>query len=257
MRTSNLKPIIALTALALSLIGASFFSTAQSQTANASTTKAWKTVVVDADKSDVEGTKDTIRLSRGARFDDKDAPNKRPLDSPDSSPSTEVRSNLPPYWVRIPAIPVEESDTVFVGKIVSFQPYFSNDHTHLYTEISLGVETLLKDRTQKAQEGRSVPVLLRGGRLRLPGGRIIEDDFAPTSFRLEQNCRYVLFLRYVPNGDFFQAVKSWELHNSSVVPTANEDIVDAKTGKSSYAAMSEAEFIRAVTEAITSQRFNK
>ncbi len=66
--------------------------------------------------------------------------------------------------------------------------------------------------------------------------------------------RYLLFLQYVPSGDFYGAIKSWELLDGKALPCNPEDVAKARKGVSKYAGMDEEQFIRAVTEAIASQK---
>jgi hypothetical protein len=162
-----------------------------------------------------------------------------------SSNTANREGRFPPYFVRTPAIPIQESDAVIVGTVKSVQPYLSNDHTHLYTEFSIAVDQTIKDIPNRAEPGEVIPVVVRGGKMRLQDGRVIEEK-PFTNFTIAVGSRYVFFLRYNNTGQHFAIAKSWELKNGAVIPTAHEDQMDARQGKREYVSMTEQSFIQAV-----------
>jgi hypothetical protein len=224
-------------------LGASVLSFSGQTTENSPTPDAWKQSAFDISQSDLTGKKDALRQERSALFDDK-RPDARKLDSAASDP-VHRQGSFPPYFVRTPAIPVPESDAVIVGTVKSVQPYLSNDHTHLYTEFSIAVEQTIKDISNRATQGEVIPIVVPGGKMRLQDGRVIEEK-PFTNFTIAVGSRYVFFLRYNNTGQNFAVAKSWELKNGAVIPTAHEDRMDAREGKSEYASMSEQSFIQAV-----------
>jgi len=223
-------------------LGASVSFSGQT-TENTPTPDAWKQSAFDISQADLTGKKDAVRQERSALFNDKrpDAPR---LDSTAPDP-VHREGRFPPYFARTPAIPVQESDAVIVGTVKSLQPYLSSDHTHLYTEFSIAVEQTIKDVSDRATQGEVIPVVIRGGKMRLHDGRVIEEK-PFTNFIIAVGSRYVFFLRYNNTGQHFAIAKSWELKNGAVIPTAHEDQMDAREGKREYASMTEQSFIQAV-----------
>lgn len=189
---------------------------------------------------------DAVRSERSEVFNSKNT-NARKLDSPKQSDG-QAQGSFPPYFVRIAAIPTQESNTIVLGTVNSVAPFFSADHTHLYTEFTVSIESVMKDSSGVAKDGGTIAVDVRGGRATLANGRTVEDRMFK-NFLLASGGRYVLFLRYVRQGAFFTVIKSWELKNGAAVPTSHEDLLDAEAGKSRYAGMPESNFLKAVRQA--------
>ena len=188
------------------------------------------------------GKKDIARQERSTAFNDQrpDAPK---LDSPMTKLDS-THGSFPPYFVRTPAIPIQESDAVVVATVNSVQPYFSGDHTHLYTEFSLTVDEQIKDLSGQAKVSETIPVVIRGGKMRLTDGRVLEERPAYKNFTIAVGSHYLLFLRYNSAGRYFTVAKSWELKNGAVIPTAHEDQMDAKEGKTKYSSMTDKTLIK-------------
>lgn len=225
----------------LALIGGSY-TWAQSVPPISPTPESWKQSIHDISEADQTGQKDVVRQERSAAFNDKrpDAPK---LDSLETKKGP-IYQSAPPYFVRMPAIPVQESDAVVVATVAAVQPYFSGDHTHLYTEFGLTVDEQIKDTTGHAKVGQSIPIIIRGGRMRLSNGRVIEEKPAFTNFSISVGSRYLLFLHYNSTGQYFAVTKSWELKNGGIIPTAHEDQIDEREGKSPYSSMTEGKLIQ-------------
>ena len=226
----------------LALIGGSYIC-AQSTLPISPSPESWKQSTHNISEADQTGQRDVVRLERSAAFNDKrtDAPK---LDSLESRKGLTYQS-APPYFTRIPAIPVRESDAVVVATVTAVQPYFSSDHAHLYTEFSLTVDEQIKDIPGRAKAGETIPIVIRGGKMRLADGRVIEEQLAFTNYSIAVGSRYLLFLSYSTSGQYFTVIKSWELKNGGIIPTAHEDQMDAREGKSQYTAMTDVNLIRA------------
>jgi len=194
----------------LALIGGNY-ALAQSTPPISPTPESWKQSTHDISEADTTGQKDVVRQERSAAFNDK-RPNAPKLDSAEPKKGL-IYQSAPPYFVRTPAIPVKESDAAVVATVDAVQPYFSGDHTHLYTEFSLTVDEQIKDTTGLAKVGQSIPIVIRGGRVRLANGRVIEEKAAFTNFSISVGSRYLLFLRYNSTGQYFVVAKSWEFKN--------------------------------------------
>jgi len=226
---------------------------AQISPATTSTPERWKSVTKDADPRDLSGQLTPLEQKRALLFNDKSGSKKKPFDSPEPAMANVHTSNLAPAFLRLSPVPVQESDTVIIGQILSFQPHSSADHTHLYTELTIRVEQRMKGAEQ-ADAGKTIALLFRGGRLRLPGGREISEEFVPSNYHLAENTRYVMFLNYFAPMDCFQVVKTWELRNGKAVPTAMEDVAEANNRNSRYASINEGDFIQLIKQALELNR---
>jgi hypothetical protein len=248
-RMQNIAIPLRLCAIAIAL---GLVAIAQIPASTTATPETWKSTTLNADPRDLNGQQDLLHQKRALIFNEKSNPDKKPLDSTKPVTAKELKSsNFAPAFLRMPPIPVQESDTVIVGQLVSLQPHFSADHTHLYTEMTIQVEERMKGGN-KTVAGQSISIVVGGGRLRLPDGREISENFVPSNYRLAENTRYVMFLNYYAPLDCFQVVKTWELQSDKVIPTASEDIADARQGSSRYSSLSEATFLQAIKEAVES-----
>jgi hypothetical protein len=216
---------------------------AQSISPISPTPESWRQSTHDISEADKTGQRGVVRQERCAAFNDKrpDAPK---LDSLEPRKAL-TQQSAPPYFTRIPAIPVRDSDTVVVATVTAVQPYFSSDHAHLYTEFNLTVDKQIKDIPRRAKAGDTIPIVIRGGRMRLADGRVMEEQAAFTNYSIAVGSRYLLFLSYNVSGQYFTVIKSWELKNGGIIPTAHEDQMDARQSKSQYAGMTDSTFIHA------------
>ena len=98
--------------------------------------------------------------------------------------------------VRLPALPVERSAAVVIGAVRSAHAYLTPDKTGIYSEFQVSTETVIKnDPNNMIKDGATITVERRGGRVRMPSGRIV------ISWVSHQNMprvggRYLLFLTH-------------------------------------------------------------
>jgi hypothetical protein len=136
---------------------------------------------------------------------------------------------------------------VALVQFANFTTIRSASGRSVYTEVTMNVEQVLKDPSGTVQRGKALPVALGGGTLRLPSGRILQwslrlgDDDG-----IEPGHRYVAFLHYQKEGEYFEWMKSWDVSSGVAVPTDPCDIRKAKEGTSGFAGMSEDNFVAAV-----------
>lgn len=123
--------------------------------------------------------------------------------------------------VRLPALPVERSAAVVIGRVNSARAYVTPDKTGIYSEFQVATDTVIKnDLNNMIKEGAAIIVERRGGRVRMPSGRIV------ISWVSHQNMprvggRYLLFLTHqfeTPNDtpkDFY-LLTGYELRDGQV-----------------------------------------
>ncbi len=210
--------------------------------------KSWKNVPCEVAPESSDARLRALRRARDAVFDDPTGM-KRPEDlAPNPSASRGRSAGFP---LELPPLPVSESDAVIIGKVVRYQPYFSNDRTAIYHELTVEIQSVLKDKSYRAVGGDTLAILGEGGSLRLPDGRIFT-DFVPPQIQddIRVGGRYVLFLLYRSNGDYFARLKAWELRAGRVVPMAFSDLRKAQAGKLPLAGMPEAAFLAEVRDSV-------
>jgi hypothetical protein len=123
--------------------------------------------------------------------------------------------------VRLPALPVDRSAAVVTGTVRSAHAYLTPDKTGIYSEFKVATERVIKnDPNDVIKDGATITVERRGGRVRMPSGRIV------ISWVSHQNMprvggRYLLFLTHqfeTPNDtpkDFY-LLTGYELKNGQV-----------------------------------------
>jgi len=102
------------------------------------------------------------------------------------------------------------------------------------------------DPTASAQTGKTLTVVLGGGTLRLPSGEIVQRNLDLGDYGIQPDHRYLAFLGYEKDGEYFSWLKSWDLSSGVAVPTYPFDIQKAKDGTSRFAGMPADNFVAAV-----------
>jgi hypothetical protein len=156
----------------------------------------------------------------------------------------------------LPVIPLDQSTIVCIGQVTKAQPYLSADRTHIYTEITVRSEELLKhpgdfrlssDRTLIADQ-------LSGG-MKLSSGRVVSDNTrAGFMGKPRIGGRYVLFLRQVHEGMDLEILKAYELRDGKVFKLTEDGstgkVMLSKTPNKPDAFSEEQTFVEAVKRAL-------
>ena len=125
--------------------------------------------------------------------------------------------------VGLPALPIDRSSAVVIGRVIEANAYLSEDKTAVYSEFKVQIDSVLKnDDRCPLQPENSLIVGREGGRVRLRSGKIV------VSWINHQNMptvggKYSLFLTHeLPRGgdggNDFYIVTAYELANGIVVP---------------------------------------
>jgi hypothetical protein len=149
-------------------------------------------------------------------------------------------------------IPVLKSITIAVVRFESYTTIQSASKRSIYTEVKMQVEQALRDPSTIIRPGQSITVILGGGSLRLPSGRVIQRDLDLGDYGIEPGHRYLAFLAYERAGTYFSWLKSWDLTSGLAVPTEPFDVQKAHSGMSRFAGMPEDKFIVEVNARIAS-----
>jgi hypothetical protein len=110
-------------------------------------------------------------------------------------------------------IPASKGETVALVHFADYTTILSASRKSVYTEVRMDVEQVLQDPSGTVRPGKALTVVLGGGSLRLPSGKIVRRDLDQGSETgLQPGHRYLAFLFYSKNGgDYFECVKSWDL----------------------------------------------
>jgi hypothetical protein len=151
-------------------------------------------------------------------------------------------------------IPASKQTTVAVVQFADYVTIRSAGRKSIYTEVRMNVERVLQDPSGTVGAGNSLTVIFGGGTLRLPSGKILREytrQGAETG--IQPGRRYLAFLNYDKNGDYFGCEKTWGLSGGVAVATYPLDLQKMTNGTSRFAGMPEDNFIAAVTDVLSSK----
>jgi hypothetical protein len=246
--TTNFLLLAAVTALAITLFTVhagqqpgSSVSTAQRKSSRIGSEKDEKDkmpLALSSASLPTDPKERAIRLARGRRYDNRDT---TPLDDP--SADTGGRSVISEWYLYVPALPTAESDAVVLGKVVDAKGYLSNDKTGAYSEFNVSIKEVFKDSRRFPMTGGSVVVEREGANVKLPDGGVIRYQIAYQGMP-QPGRSYVLFLKYNEQGDGYQIITGYELHEGRILPLDQADHFAA------YKDSDEETFLNAVREAV-------
>jgi len=153
---------------------------------------------------------------------------------------------------NLPALPIQRSSVVLLGRIASATAYLSEDKTSVYSEFEVQIETVFKNSSKQALSSDDCVLVERfGGRARLPSGKLfiaaVDNQDMP-----QVGSKYVLFL----TNDFmagkhsdedFNILMGYELKDGQVVPL---DRTSPKHPISRYFKADETVFLRDLSSAL-------
>jgi hypothetical protein len=131
------------------------------------------------------------------------------------------------YTAPLPALPVS-SDVVALGEVVDAHAYLSNDKTGVYSEFTIRVDEVFRDRGLRPVVPGSLIVAERtGGRVRFPSGRVLlygnRGEGMP-----RQGRRYLFFLK--GNDQQYAILTAYELRSGRVYPLDGKDAPGGEGG---------------------------
>lgn len=153
------------------------------------------------------------RQAKGRKYDDK---HMAPI-----SEDTDKIFSISDWDVRLPALPIERSAAVVVGKIISSQAYLTPGKTGIYSEFEVVVDSIAKnDPNNPIKTDTTITVERNGGRVRMPSGKIVLSWVNHQNMPREGG-RYVLFLTHDfqtrnDSGKDFYILTGFELEDGQV-----------------------------------------
>ena len=114
----------------------------------------------------------------------------------------------------VPGLPVEQSDLVVVGTVTDAKGYVTENKSAAYSEYSINITEVIKGMASLI--GSQVTAERPGAKVILPSGRtiLVWDAYRGTP---EVNHRYVLFLKYSPEGKDYVITMAYDLRNGRVM----------------------------------------
>lgn len=163
-------------------------------------------------------------------------------------------SNGPDVGPIFQEIPTDKTFTTALAQFADYTTIRSASGRSIYTEVRMNVEEVLRDPSAAVRTGMALTVILGGGSLQLPSGQILRKNLDQgAESGIQPGHRYLAFLHYENDGDYFYCAKSWDLSSGVAVPTYPFDIQKANNGASRFAGMPEAQFIAAVRDILSSE----
>lgn len=145
-----------------------------------------------------------------------------------------------------PAIPIAQSDAILIGEIGRAHAYLSSDKTSIYSEFSVLVTEVLKDRSAAILIGNRITVERAGGAVRFPSGKILVRGLLGKPLP-KMTGRYAFFLKRNEDGEDFSLVTAYELRGGQVFPldglSPNGEVVAPFASYQQYKGLDEATFI--------------
>lgn len=177
--------------------------------------------IVDYDSPEpADPEKRAKRRAKNIRFNKQDLVPK-PAANPDNGEVTLVTD----WEVGFPALPLERSTVILIGKIQDAHAYLSEDRSGIYSEFSVKVERMLKNEISSSVVSSSEVIVERvGGRIRMPSGHIHQFGIGHQGMP-KVDGRYVLFL----SGNEAQGLKiltGYELKEGLIFPLDGVDPAD-------------------------------
>lgn len=153
------------------------------------------------------------------------------------------------HWnIGLPAFPVSQSQVIVIGEVADAEAFLSEDRTGVYSEFSIRVIDILKNKTAFPLTVGGLMVTEReGGVVRLKSGSLfpvrINDQGMP---RIDR--RYLLFLKHDSEQKAYHIVTGYELNSDKVVPLDAGDQFNAYRSRDVHA------FLNSVQETVAQER---
>ncbi|HKP80571.1 MAG TPA: hypothetical protein VJT69_01070 [Pyrinomonadaceae bacterium] len=159
-------------------------------------------------------------------------------------------------WDRgLPALPIKQSAAIIIGTVTSAEAHLTQNRTSIYSEFAVSVDTVVKNEaSQSLQAGSIVSLERKGGRVRMPSGKIVV-SWTRNQNMPEVGSRYALFLThdFEVKGDVadgFYLLTGYELRSGRVFP------LDANSAAKVYTDRDESVFLNDLLSALATPPTN-
>jgi hypothetical protein len=131
------------------------------------------------------------------------------------------------WWLRLPALPVEQSSAIVIGEITNTAAHLSENKNAIYSEFSVQVEKIFKDTTSSINLTDIVSVNREGGSVRFASGRIHKYRIHKKGMP-QKGLRYVLFLKQIAGSNEYLILTGYKLSKGKITPLDGEDNKDPR-----------------------------
>ncbi len=145
-------------------------------------------------------------------------------------------------------LPDGPNQVVLVGEFRDFDVVLTSSRRSIYTEMHIPVERLLS-HAATVRAGETISVLKRGGSLIADDGQVLNFRITPLPFVIRPQHRYLMFLRYMPEGDLYWLQKTIELRDGRALPNSRADVNRAERGEWPYLNMDEETTVQRISTA--------
>ncbi len=153
------------------------------------------------------------------------------------------------WEVGLPALPVDRSDSVVLGKVVGAQAFLSDDKSGIYSEFKVLVDNVLKGDALLTP-GSSIVAERLGGRVRLPSGRTVVYRLIGQAFP-QLNGTYVFFLKKENGQADYSILTAYELKGGRIIPLDGSNVELTSTWRfDKYKDVDEQQFLGELRDAI-------
>lgn len=210
---------VALSVLAISVLGALLASTVSLQSQSPDTKSKKKQHQIDESQWPIAEYETSVpknererslRHSRSKKFD------KSEFELNPSSVS-EYTFRTHSATDDLPSLPIAQSDVIITGEVMDANAYLSNDKSGVYSEFTVRVEGVFKNGSIALPPDNLITIQREGGRVRLPSGRThlyyVSKDRMPSVGQ-----RYMFFLKRPEEGDVFSLLTGYKLKDGKVHP---------------------------------------
>ena len=105
------------------------------------------------------------------------------------------------FWSYMPALPIEQSNAVILGKIADRRAVLLDDKLGIYSEFSIKISEIFKDDLDGFFIDQVITASRPGGAVRFPSGRVQKYTIFSMGYP-QQDKVYVLFLKRDEFGDY-------------------------------------------------------
>lgn len=146
--------------------------------------------------------------------------------------------SLPSVPVAIPGepdIPKYKKRTIVVATFVDYTSILSASRESIYSEAHLKIERVIDTDNPQLALGSIIDLLIPGGTVKLPSGQLLSYATNPRPYVPEPGHKYIFFLHYVSDGNFYVLKKLIELKDGKAVPSWPSDIQRARANNWRFA----------------------
>jgi hypothetical protein len=119
-------------------------------------------------------------------------------------------------WGRVPALPVEQSNAVVLGKVTDRHAVLTDDKLGIYSEFTIKISEIFKDDLSGFFIDQVITASRPGGAVRFPSGKTQKYTVSLLGYP-QQDKVYVLFLKRDEVGDY-SIFTGYEVNGSLVQP---------------------------------------